>query len=154
VIFSTFAAIHTFIRKRHMILIEMSLENIDDAARLFLEKVGKRRHFALYGSMGAGKTTFIKALCKALGVTGTVTSPTFALVNEYNTGNNGKVYHFDFYRINKPEEVFDFGCEEYFASGGYCFVEWPEKAEIALPSDICKVKIRELMNGNREISIS
>ena len=136
-----------------MILIEMSLSNIDEAARLFLEKVGDCRHFAVYGSMGAGKTPFIKALCKALGVTGAVTSPTFALVNEYNTGSNGMVYHFDFYRINKPEEVFDFGCEEYFASEGYCFVEWPEKAEIALPADICKVNIRELENGNREVSI-
>ena len=134
-----------------MILIELSLEHIDDAARLFLEKTGDCRHFAFYGSMGAGKTTFIKALCKALGVSGAVTSPTFALVNEYNAGNNGMVYHFDFYRINKPEEVFDFGCEEYFASGGYCFVEWPEKAEIALPADICKVHIRELENGNREV---
>jgi tRNA threonylcarbamoyladenosine biosynthesis protein TsaE len=136
-----------------MILIEMSLANIDETARLFLDKVGSNRHFALYGSMGAGKTTFIKALCKALGVIGAVTSPTFALVNEYNAGNNGKVFHFDFYRINKPEEVFDFGCEEYFASGRYCFVEWPEKAEIALPSDICRIFIKELTNGNREVSI-
>ena len=134
-----------------MRLIEMSLTNIDDAACEFLQQTGDCKHFAFYGSMGAGKTTFIKALCKALGVTGTVTSPTFALVNEYHAGNNKMVYHFDFYRINKPEEVFDFGCEEYFSSGGYCFVEWPEKAEIALPSDICRVDIRELVNGNREI---
>ena len=136
-----------------MILIEMSLADIDHAAQTFLQKVGDRRHFAFYGSMGAGKTTFIKALCRALGVQGAVTSPTFALVNEYRAGANGMAYHFDFYRINKPEEVFDFGCEEYFASGGYCFVEWPEKAEIALPSDICRVHIRELSNGNREVSI-
>jgi len=136
-----------------MILIEMSLTNIDDVAHEFLQQVGDYKHFAFYGLMGAGKTTFIKALCKALGVTGTVTSPTFALVNEYHTDNNEMVYHFDFYRINKPEEVFDFGCEEYFASGGYCFVEWPEKSEIALPQDICRVDIRELANGNREIKI-
>ena len=135
-----------------MILIEMSLADIDDAACEFLQKTGDCRHFAFYGAMGAGKTTFIKALCKALGVTGIVTSPTFALVNEYNTGNNGMVYHFDFYRINKPEEVFDFGCEEYFASGAYCFVEWPEKAEITLPSDICRVYIKELANGKREMA--
>ena len=133
-----------------MILIEMSLADIDEAASVFLQKTGDCRHFAFYGSMGAGKTTFIKALCKALGVTGVVTSPTFALVNEYN---NGTVFHFDFYRINKPEEVFDFGCEEYFASGAYCFVEWPEKAEIALPPDTCRVNIRELENGNREVAV-
>ena len=131
--------------------IETSLTNIDDTAHEFLQHVGNSRHFAFYGAMGAGKTTFIKALCKALGVAGTVTSPTFALVNEYHADNNKMVYHFDFYRINKPEEVFDFGCEEYFASGGYCFVEWPERAEIALPSDICRVNIRELENGNREV---
>jgi len=136
-----------------MKLIEFTLENIDDAACKFLQQAGDRKHFAFYGSMGVGKTTFIKALCKALGVAGAVTSPTFALVNEYNAGSNGKAYHFDFYRINKPEEVFDFGCEEYFASGEYCFVEWPEKAEIALPSDITQVYIKELDNGNREITV-
>jgi tRNA threonylcarbamoyladenosine biosynthesis protein TsaE len=133
-----------------MILIEFSLENIDDAACEFLQKTENYRHFAFYGTMGAGKTTFIKALCKALGVTGTVTSPTFALVNEYGAGSE-KIYHFDFYRINKPEEAFDIGCEEYFATGGYCFVEWPERAEIALPHDICRVSIKELENGNREV---
>jgi len=137
-----------------MILIETSLAKIDDAAQTFLQKVGDCKHFAFYGFMGVGKTTFIKALCKALGVPGTVTSPTFALVNEYRTDANRKAYHFDFYRINKPEEVFDFGCEEYFASGEYCFVEWPEKAEIALPSDVCRVSIKELANGNREISMN
>ena len=136
-----------------MILIEMSLENIDHAAQMFLQQTGDRRHFAFYGAMGAGKTTFIKALCKALNVKENVTSPTFALVNEYHTIENHLVFHFDFYRINKPEEVFDFGCEEYFASGAYCFVEWPEKAEIALPEDVCRVNIMELPNKNREISI-
>ena len=136
-----------------MISIETSLADIDDAAREFFRITDGCKHFAFYGPMGAGKTTFIKALCKALGVTGNVASPTFALVNEYHAGDNGMVYHFDFYRINKPEEVFDFGCEEYFASGDYCFVEWPEKAEIALPSDICRVNIEELSGGNRKITI-
>jgi len=136
-----------------MILIEFSLEKIDDAAHEFLQKIGNCRHFAFYGSMGAGKTTFIKALCKALGVTNTVTSPTFSLVNEYNAGNNGAVYHFDFYRINKPEDVFDFGCEDYFARGAYCFIEWAEKAEMALPSDICRVYINELENDIRLLTV-
>ena len=77
----------------------------------------------------------------------------FRSVNEYNAGSNGMIYHFDFYRINKPEEVFDFGCEEYFTSEQYCFVEWPEKAEMVLPSGTCRVDIREIANGNREISI-
>ena len=137
-----------------MILIETSLKDIDIAACEFLKITNGCRHFAFYGSMGAGKTTFIKALCKTLGVSGNVASPTFALVNEYDAGNNGMVFHFDFYRINKPEEVFDFGCEEYFASGEYCFVEWPEKAEIALPPDICRINIKELENGNRELTIN
>jgi tRNA threonylcarbamoyladenosine biosynthesis protein TsaE len=132
--------------------IEMSLANIDDAACKFLQKTADCKHYAFYGSMGAGKTTFIKALCKALGVTGTVTSPTFALVNEYIAGN-GKVYHFDFYRINKPDEALDIGCEEYFASGEYCFVEWPEKAEMTLPPDICRVEIKETENENRTVVI-
>ena len=137
-----------------MTLIEISLSGIDSAAREFIRLTAGYRHFAFYGVMGAGKTTFIKALCKALGVSQTVTSPTFALVNEYNAGENGLIYHFDFYRINKPEEVFDFGCEEYFASGCYCFVEWPEKAEEALPGGICKVIIEEMSNGNRKITIN
>ena len=134
-----------------MILIEFSLKDIDDAAREFLQKIRNCRHFAFYGSMGAGKTTFIKSLCRVLGVSGTVTSPTFALINEYNAEDNLQAYHFDFYRINKPEEVFYLGIEEYFASEAYCFVEWPEKAEIALPAYICRVNIKELINGNREI---
>ena len=136
-----------------MISIETSLDGIDGAARDFLRLTDGCRHFAFHGAMGAGKTTFIKALCKALGVSGTVTSPTFALVNEYSSGSNCIIYHFDFYRINKPEEAFDFGCEEYFASESYCFVEWPEKAEMALPADICHVTVRELANGNREIAV-
>ena len=137
-----------------MISIELTLSNIDKIAHDFLKKTENYRHFAFYGSMGAGKTTFIKAICKALGVTSAVTSPTFALVNEYDAGSNGMIYHFDFYRINKAEEVFDFGCEEYFASGGYCFVEWPEKAEIVLPTDVCRVDIKEQSDGVRKVAIS
>ena len=132
--------------------IEFSLSNIETAASEFLKNTQGCRCFAIYGSMGAGKTTFIKALCNELGAPGIVTSPTFALVNEYNNGKE-MIYHFDFYRINKPEEVFDFGCEEYFSTGAYCFVEWPEKAETALPHDVCKVYLEELENGNRIVSL-
>jgi tRNA threonylcarbamoyladenosine biosynthesis protein TsaE len=136
-----------------MILIEYALDDIDQTACKFLQLTSGCKYFAFYGKMGAGKTTFIKALCRSLGVNGTVTSPTFALVNEYDAGNNGLVYHFDFYRINKPEEVFDFGGEEYFSSGNYCFVEWPEKAEFILPPDVCKVVIREIDGGKRSLNI-
>lgn len=136
-----------------MISIKYTLADIDNAAGEFLRLTPGCKCFAFYGAMGAGKTTFIKALCRLLGVKGAVTSPTFALINEYDAGDNGLVYHFDFYRINKPEEVFDFGGEEYFSSGNYCFVEWPEKAEIILPPDICKVTIREIEGGERELRI-
>ncbi|MDR1866017.1 MAG: tRNA (adenosine(37)-N6)-threonylcarbamoyltransferase complex ATPase subunit type 1 TsaE [Bacteroidales bacterium] len=136
-----------------MTSIEFSLADIREAARRFLDAFGDKKCFAFYGAMGAGKTTFIKAVCEALGVQKTVTSPTFALVNEYDAGKNGTVYHFDFYRIRRPEEVFDFGCEEYFASGNYCFVEWAEKAEIVLPQDICKVTVEETAGGWRKIML-
>jgi tRNA threonylcarbamoyladenosine biosynthesis protein TsaE len=136
-----------------MFSIEFPLSGIGIAAGQFLQAVEGEKHFAFYGAMGAGKTTFIKTACALLGVEKTVTSPTFTLVNEYDSGRNGIIYHFDFYRINRPEEVFDFGCEEYFDSGCYCFVEWPEKAETALPDDICRVRIEETENGLRRLSL-
>ncbi|MDR2848668.1 MAG: tRNA (adenosine(37)-N6)-threonylcarbamoyltransferase complex ATPase subunit type 1 TsaE [Bacteroidales bacterium] len=135
-----------------MNLIEFALPEIATAAQQFLQATDGQKCFAFYGAMGAGKTTFIKAVCEALGVQQTVTSPTFALINEYDAGKNGLIYHFDFYRINKPEDVFDFGCEEYFASGNYCFAEWAEKAEIALPQDVCRLKIEEIADGRRKLS--
>ena len=101
--------------------------------------------------MGAGKTTFIKALCEELGVTDVVNSPTFAIINEYAAGKE-KIYHFDFYRINKPEEALDFGYEDYFYSGSFCFVEWPEKIADLLPQDTLKLYITEEADGSREIS--
>jgi tRNA threonylcarbamoyladenosine biosynthesis protein TsaE len=104
------------------------------------------------GKMGAGKTTLIKAICKELGVTNVVTSPTFALVNEYSTSSNETIFHFDFYRINKVEEIFDFGYEEYFYSGHYCFVEWPELADAILPDDALQINITESSKGVRNIS--
>lgn len=109
------------------------------------------RVFAFYGDMGAGKTTFIKAICKHLGATDVINSPTFSIVNVYDSLNKGPLYHFDFYRIKKPEEIFDIGYEDYLFSGNYCFLEWPEKVENLLPRDIIKVKIEVNEQTNSRI---
>jgi tRNA threonylcarbamoyladenosine biosynthesis protein TsaE len=119
------------------------------AARIFLSLAGERRLFAFYGEMGAGKTTIIKAICRELGVSDTVTSPTFTLVNEYKTESGTLIYHIDFYRMKKTEEAFDFGIEEYFQSGSYCFMEWPELIEDLLPPWTSKVRITVGENGER-----
>ena len=127
-----------------------SIEEIGEAARQFVSQIGNQRVFAFYGNMGAGKTTFIKAVCEQLGVQDVITSPTFAIVNEY-TGDNSPIYHFDFYRIKKLEEVYDMGYEDYFYSGAPCFIEWPELIEELLPDDAVKVSITELEDGSRTI---
>ena len=126
------------------------LEHIGEAARQFTETIGDRRVFAFYGSMGAGKTTFIKAVCEALGVEDVITSPTFAIVNEYKGADT--IYHFDFYRIKKLEEVYDMGYEDYFYSGNLCFIEWPELIEELLPDDAVCVNIVEQSDGSRIVS--
>ena len=110
-----------------------SLDNIHAAAKEFLQNMGDGKVFAFYGKMGAGKTTFVKAICEELGVEDVITSPTFALVNEYTAGNGDSIYHFDFYRIKKIDEVYDMGYEDYFYSGNLCFLEWPELIEDLLP---------------------
>ena len=127
------------------------IEHIGDAARLFVSQIGNRHVFAFYGSMGAGKTTFIKAVCEELGVNDVITSPTFAIVNEYTTPSEEAIYHFDFYRIKKLEEVYDLGYEDYFYSGSFCFIEWPELIEELLPEDAVKVNITEQEDGSRLI---
>lgn len=129
------------------------LENIDKAASEFLKELGDRKIVAFYGSMGAGKTTFIKAICDVLGVTDTVNSPTFAIVNEYLAASGESVYHFDFYRIKKIEEAYDFGYEDYFYSGDLCLIEWPELIEELLPEDTVRVKIEEIEGGERELTV-
>lgn len=129
------------------------LENINAAAAEFLRELGDKRIVAFYGSMGAGKTTFIKAICDVLGVKDTVNSPTFAIVNEYLAASGDSVYHFDFYRIKKIEEAYDFGYEDYFYSGNLCLIEWPELIEELLPEDTVRVKIEEIEGGERELTV-
>ena len=126
-----------------------SLDTIHEAAKEFIKGMGDGKVFAFYGKMGAGKTTFIKALCEVLGVKDVITSPTFAIINEYTDGNNNPIYHFDFYRIKKLEEVYDMGYEDYFYSGNLCLLEWPELVEDILPENVIKVTIEEQPNGSR-----
>ena len=131
-----------------------SLDNIEEVAKEFINLMGDDTIFAFYGKMGAGKTTFIKALCKALGVEDEVNSPTFAIVNEYRSESTAElIYHFDFYRIKKVEEVYDLGYEDYFYSGALCFIEWPELIEDVLPGDAVKVCIEEQADGTRSIQM-
>jgi tRNA threonylcarbamoyladenosine biosynthesis protein TsaE len=130
-----------------------SLDTIRDSAHQFVEAMGDNTVFAFYGKMGAGKTTFIKAICEELGVNDVITSPTFAIVNEYRSDIADElIYHFDFYRIKKLSEVYDMGYEDYFFSGAICFIEWPELIEELLPGDAVKVKIEEQEDGSRKVS--
>lgn len=128
-----------------------SLDAINDAAKQFVAAMGNNRVFAFYGKMGAGKTTFIKALCTELGVDDVITSPTFAIVNEYTAGDGSPIYHFDFYRIKKLDEVYDMGYEDYSYNGGLCLIEWPELIESLLPEDAVEVHIAEQPDGTRTI---
>lgn len=130
-----------------------SLDNITDAATEFIKQMGDNTVFAFHGEMGAGKTTFIKAICEKLGVDDVINSPTFAIVNEYRSDSGELIYHFDFYRINKEEEAFDFGYEDYFFSGSLCFIEWPERIESLLPHDTVHVTVKETENNSRVVEI-
>ena len=131
-----------------------SLEKIQEAAKNFVANMGDNTVFAFYGKMGAGKTTFVKAICEELGVEDTITSPTFAIVNEYRSDLAGElIYHFDFYRIKKLDEVYDMGYEDYFYSGAICFIEWPELIEELLPEGTVKVSIKELPDGSRSVRL-
>ena len=133
-----------------------SLEGLQAAARQFIDIIPGHHVFAFYGSMGAGKTTFIKAVCEELGVTDVITSPTFAIVNEYSLPperGSGKLFHFDFYRIKKIEEVYDMGYEDYFYSGFPCFIEWPELIEELLPDDAVRITIGQEPGGGRLLTI-
>ena len=130
------------------------LNSIDTAAEQLVNNMGNRRIFAFYGKMGAGKTTFIRAVCHKLGVEEEVTSPSFAIVNEYRSDTLGEsIFHFDFYRIKKIEEVYDLGYEDYFYGGGLNFIEWPELIEPLLPEDTVKVEIAENSDGGRVVKV-
>ena len=135
-----------------------SIGSIRETAREFVKHIGDHRVFAFYGTMGAGKTTFIKAICEELGVNDVITSPTFAIVNEYTPSSpllppSSKIHHFDFYRVKRLEEVYDMGYEDYFYSDSLCFIEWPELIEELLPDDTVRVTINEQPDGSRLVSM-
>jgi tRNA threonylcarbamoyladenosine biosynthesis protein TsaE len=125
---------------------------IPSAAGSLLKTFKDNRVFAFYGEMGVGKTTFIKALCTVLKVSDLVSSPSFGLLYEYRRKVEQAVYHFDFFRIEKVEEILDLGYEEYFFSGCYCFIEWPEFAEELLPADAIRLHMRENSDHSRTIT--
>jgi tRNA threonylcarbamoyladenosine biosynthesis protein TsaE len=136
---------------------EIRIENLDNiraAAHEFIQNMGDAHVFAFYGKMGAGKTTFVKAICEELGVKDVITSPTFAIINEYTSSTQGgsPIFHFDFYRIKKLEEVYDMGYEDYFYCGALCFIEWPELIEELLPDDAVRVSITEQSDGSRLVT--
>lgn len=131
-----------------------SLDTIGDSAKEFVSQMDDRTVFAFRGAMGAGKTTFIKAICEKLGVEDVINSPTFAIINEYRSATTAElIYHFDFYRINKISEAEDIGTEDYFYSGALCFIEWPEKIEELLPGDVVNVTITEEADGVRRVDV-
>ena len=135
-----------------MELVVSGLGDLPRAAKQILEFADKERVFLFYGEMGAGKTTLIKALCQELEVEDAVSSPTFAIVNEYS-GVNGTVYHFDFYRIKNESEALDLGYEDYLYSGNYCFIEWPEKIQSLLPNEFVELKLQETSVNERVIKV-
>ena len=130
-----------------------TLDALDAAAGEFLEAIGDNTIIAFYGHLGAGKTTFIKAVCDRLGVGDNVCSPTFTIVNEYQAASGEPVFHFDFYRIDSLKEAEDLGLDEYFYSGSLCLMEWPEKIARLLPEDTVEVRIDPIDETTRRITI-
>ena len=139
--------------KEHVIKINR-LEEYPAAAKEFIKEMGEERIFAFYGSMGTGKTTFIKSICEEMGVTDAINSPTFAIVNEYKGGKGETIFHFDFYRIKSLAEVYNMGYEVYLYSDAICFMEWPELVEELLPADCIRVDIEENEDGTRTVTIT
>jgi len=136
----------------HILTIE-SIESIHETARQFIGLIGENTVFAFNGKMGAGKTTFIKAISEVMGVKETVNSPTFSIVNEYEAADGRIIYHFDCYRITKTQEALDLGAEEYLYSGNLCFIEWSENIAPLLPDSLVNVDIEEQEDGKRKISM-
>ncbi len=135
---------------------EIRITNISDlprAAEAFIAAMEGRKLFAFYGDMGAGKTTFITEVCRLLGADDDSGSPTFSIVNEYQGADGSPIYHFDFYRIDSPEEALDMGAEDYFYSGNLCLMEWPERVEAILPEETVKVTIAEQPDGSRILTL-
>lgn len=128
-----------------------SVKELEKASDIFIKEIGENRIFSFYGSMGAGKTTFIKSICEKMGIKDVINSPSFSIINEYTLPNGNPVYHFDFYRLNKIEEACQLGYEEYFYSGNLCFIEWPEKIQEIIPEESINVTIDVLKNKNRHI---
>jgi len=133
---------------------EVRLEDLDRVARAVIEKAGHCPVWLFYGEMGSGKTTFIKNLCRQLGVEDAMSSPTFSIVNEYKTVDDRKVYHFDYYRIKNEAEAYDIGSEEYFYSGNLCFIEWAEKIPSLIPEEHAEVSITVENQNHRTIALS
>ncbi|MBQ8270014.1 MAG: tRNA (adenosine(37)-N6)-threonylcarbamoyltransferase complex ATPase subunit type 1 TsaE [Bacteroidaceae bacterium] len=136
--------------EKHIIKVN-GLQEYAAAAQEFVKMMGDNRIFAFYGSMGSGKTTFIKSVCEEMGVEEAINSPTFAIVNEYESREGETIFHFDFYRIKSIAEVYNMGYEEYLYSDAYCFIEWPELIEELLPEEAVRVEITENGDGSREI---
>lgn len=134
---------------------EIIVDNIDripEAARQFIAAMGDNKLFAFYGEMGAGKTTFIAEVCRQLGASEDSGSPTFSIVNEYTDAAGNPIYHFDFYRLDSPQEAFDIGAEDYFYSGNLCFMEWPERIGPLLPEETVRVDIKVLPDDRRVLT--
>jgi tRNA threonylcarbamoyladenosine biosynthesis protein TsaE len=132
----------------------IGLDHLSRVAQELIAGFPASRVFAFYGKMGSGKTTLIQEICKSLKSSDRVTSPSFAIVNEYFSSTGDAIYHFDFYRLKSLEEAYDLGYEDYFFSGNYCLIEWPEKIELLLPGEHIKVMVSEEESGLREITAS
>ena len=130
-----------------------TLDELPEVASAFLQEIGGRRLFAFEGEMGAGKTTFISEVCRQLGATDDFGSPTFSILNEYEAENGEPIYHFDFYRLDEPQEALEIGVEDYFDSGHLCLMEWSDRLGMLLPEETVKVKITEEADGKRRLTV-